>query len=67
MCDNNSFVSISKNAVFHSRTKHIEINFHFCKELQQSKEVLLDYCTSENQLGDIFTKSLSKKRFEAKD
>ena len=53
-----------KNPVFHGRTKHIKIKFHFIREVQQSNEVLLVHCTSENQLADIFTKSLPKERFE---
>lgn len=61
MCDNSSTVSISKNPVFHGRTKHIKIKFHFIREVQQSNEVLLVRCSSENQLADIFTKSLPRK------
>jgi len=64
MCDNISTVSISKNPVFHGRTKHIKIKFHFIREVQQSNEVLLVHCSSENQLADIFTKALPKERFE---
>ena len=64
MFDNNSAVSISKNPVFHGRTKHITIKFHFIREVQQSNEVLLVHCSSENQLANIFTKSLPKERFE---
>ena len=64
MCDNNSAVSISKNSVFHGQTKHIKIKFHLIREVQQSNEVLLVHCSSENQLADIFTKSLPKERFE---
>lgn len=53
-----------KNPVFHGRTKHIKIKFHFIREVQQSNEVLLVHCSSQNQLADIFTKSLPKERFE---
>jgi hypothetical protein len=64
MCDNSYAVSISKNPVFHGRTKHIKIKFHFIREVQQSNEVMLIHCSSEEQLADIFTKPLPKKRFE---
>ena len=64
MCDNILAVSISKNPVFHGRTKHIKIRFHFIREVQQSNEVLIVHCSSENQLVDIFTKSLPKERFD---
>ena len=39
MCDNSSTVSISKNPVFHGRTKHINIKFDFIREVQQSNEM----------------------------
>ncbi|RVW60174.1 Copia protein [Vitis vinifera] len=65
MCDNISAVSILKNPVFHGRTKHIKIKYHFIREVQQSNEVLLVHCSSENQLTDIFTKPLPMERFEA--
>ena len=65
MCDNISAVSISKNPVFHGRTKHFKIKYHFIREVQQSNEVLLVHCSSENQLADIFTKTLPMERFEA--
>ncbi len=64
MVDNISAVSISKNPVFHGRTKHIKIKFHFIREVQQSNEVLLVHCSSEDQFADMFTKPLPKERFE---
>ena len=62
--DNSSAVSISKNPVFHGRTKHIKIKFHFIREVQQSNEVLLVHCSYKNQLAEIFTKTLPKEGFE---
>ena len=56
--------SVLKNPVFHDRTKHIKVKLHFIRKVQQSKGVLLDHCTSESQLADIFTKLLPKERFE---
>ena len=65
MCDNIFAGSISKNPMFHDRTKHIKIKYHFIREVQQSNEVLLVHYSSENQLADIFTKSLPMERFKA--
>ena len=64
MCDNNSSVQISKNSCSTGRTKHVKIKFHFIRKLRQSKEVLFDHYTFKDQITNIFTKSLSKKRFE---
>ena len=65
MRDNISAVSILKNPVFHGRTKHIKIKYHFIREVQQSNEVLLVHYLFENQLADILTKPLPMERFEA--
>ncbi|KAG9459176.1 hypothetical protein H6P81_003684 [Aristolochia fimbriata] len=63
-CDNTSAINISKNPVQHSRTKHIDIRHHFIRELVEGGKVILEYLSTENQLADIFTKSLDAKRFE---
>ncbi|KAG8502733.1 hypothetical protein CXB51_000654 [Gossypium anomalum] len=63
-CDNQSAVAIVKNLVFHGRTKHFKIKFHFVREMKQAQEVKLIHCSSEEQLADILTKPLSVLRFE---
>jgi hypothetical protein len=61
--DNQSAISLSKNPVYHSRTKHIDIQHHFIREKIESKEIQLLYCSSKEQLADICTKPLSKDIF----
>ncbi|KAG9442739.1 hypothetical protein H6P81_018593 [Aristolochia fimbriata] len=63
-CDNTSAINISKNPVQHSRMKHIDIRHHFIRELVEGGKVILEYLSTENQLADMFTKSLDAKRFE---
>jgi len=63
-CDNTSAIAISKNYVFHDKTKHMKIKFHAIRQFQQEGELELCYCTSEEQLANIFTKPLAKNRFE---
>ncbi|KAG9447535.1 hypothetical protein H6P81_013663 [Aristolochia fimbriata] len=63
-CDNTSAINISKNPVQHSRTKHIDIHHHFIRELVEEGQVILEHVSTENQLADIFTKSLDAKKFE---
>ena len=63
-CDNTSAISISKNPVQHSRTKHIDIRHHFIRELVEDGIVCLDFISTQDQKADIFTKPLDAIRFE---
>ena len=53
-CDNSSANNISKNPVQHSKTKHIEIRYHFIRESVERKIVALEYILTERQNADIF-------------
>ena len=64
-CDNSSAIDISKNPVQHSMTKHIEIRYHFIKDLVERKVVALEYISTEHQNADIFTKPLDRSNFES--
>ncbi|KAG8480457.1 hypothetical protein CXB51_024633 [Gossypium anomalum] len=61
---NQSVVAIAKNPVFHGKTKHFKIKYHFVREAELSKEINLVHCCSEVQLADILTKPLAATRFE---
>ena len=63
-CDSTSTISISKNPVLHSKTKHIPLRYHFLKDHIANKVVQLQYVPSTEQIVDIFTKPLPKKQFE---
>jgi hypothetical protein len=61
--DNYSCVKLSENPMFHDRSKHIEIIYHFIKGRVQKGVVKLQYnCTDEN-IANILTKSLVKGQF----
>ncbi|TXG56303.1 hypothetical protein EZV62_017616 [Acer yangbiense] len=60
LCDS----AMAKNPVFHGQTKHITIKYHFLREAEANKDIELEYCRTEEQLADIFTKALPKVRFE---
>ena len=57
-CDNQSTIQMTQNPVLHGRTKHIKIQHHFIRELVQKGDIKLIYCSTEDQVADIFTKSL---------
>ncbi|KAK9675528.1 hypothetical protein RND81_11G012900 [Saponaria officinalis] len=64
MCDNSSTIQLSKNPVFHGKSKHIDVKFHFLRDLVNDGIVNLSYCASENQVADIMTKPLKLEQFE---
>jgi hypothetical protein len=64
LCDNTSAINIAKNPVQHSRTKHIEIRYHFLRDNVEKGTIVLEFVESEKQLADIFTKPLDRSRFE---
>ena len=63
MCDNTSAIAITQNPVLHSRTKHIDIKYHFIRDHVEKKDITLEYVATEEQLADIFTKALCENRF----
>ena len=62
-CDNKSAIDMAKNSIYHSRTRHISIKYHFIREAIGNGDILLKHCKSEEQVADIFTKALPKVKF----
>lgn len=63
-CDNQSAIALSENLVFHKRSKHIDIKFHFTRELVENKKVVVKYIKTDLMIADILTKSLPKIRYD---
>jgi hypothetical protein len=53
---NQSCVKISDNPVFHDKSNHIEIKYHFIRDMVQRKEVLVQYLPTDEQVADVLTK-----------
>ncbi|GKE99182.1 hypothetical protein Tco_0022533 [Tanacetum coccineum] len=62
-CDNTSAIAISNNPVLHSRTKHIDIRYHFIRDHILKGDIELHFIPTEYQLADIFTKPLNEPTF----
>ncbi|GKF49568.1 hypothetical protein Tco_0142819 [Tanacetum coccineum] len=63
-CDNCSAIALCCYKVQHSRSKHIDIRYHFIREQVEKGVVELYFVTTDYQLADIFTKALPRERFE---
>ena len=54
-----------RNPIFHARTKHIEVHYHYVKERLSAGEISLAYVPTQDNLADLFTKAVSREKFEA--
>lgn len=63
-CDNLGAKYLSANPVFHARTKHIEVDYHFVRERVSRKLLEIEFISSEDQVADGFTKSLTDRQLK---
>jgi hypothetical protein len=62
-CDKESCVKLSKNPVSHESTKHVEIKYHYIRDIVQWKAVRVEYLSIDEHIVDVLTKPLSKLKF----
>lgn len=62
--DNKSAIDLVKNPIFHRRSKHIDIRFHFIRECVERGEIIIKHVRTEEQRADVLTKAMSKVKFE---
>jgi hypothetical protein len=62
-CDSTSAVSVAKNPVLHSKTKHIEVRYHFLRDNVEKGNIALIHVPTHDQIADIFTKPLDQVTF----
>lgn len=63
-CDNQSAILMCKNPMFHNRSKHVDIKYHYSRKQVEKAKVEVVYLRSEDMIADIFTKTLSKLKHQ---
>jgi hypothetical protein len=63
MMDNQSAIMLSKNPVFHDRSKHIDVRYHYIRECVEEGRVQIESVVTQEQLADILTKPLGRDQF----
>lgn len=61
--DNKTIEALANNPKYHSKIKHIELDFHFVREHIAQKELTIEHISNSNQLEDIFTKPIAFNHF----
>ena len=62
-CDNQGVIVLAKDNKFHSRTKHIDLRYHFVREAVEEERIVVGYIPSEDNVADIFMKALPRLKF----
>ena len=62
--DNTGAMSLAKNPTHHDRSKHIDIKYHYVRDLITRNEINVIYCPSNNMIADLFTKGLPRVQYE---
>jgi hypothetical protein len=63
-CDNLGSMALTSNLVYHARTKHIEVDYHFIREKVLNKDINLSFISTCDQPANIFTKGLTSSHFQ---
>jgi hypothetical protein len=64
LCDNAAAEKLIQNPTFHKRSKHIDIKFHYTRDLVKQETINIKHVSSNSQLADILIKPLTRKKFE---
>ena len=62
-CDSQSAIQLAKNPVFHAKTKHIDVKYHFIKKVLEDKQLLIVKIHTKDNPFDLLTKGLPREGF----
>lgn len=63
LIDNKSAINLAKNPIAHGKSKHIETRFHYLRDQVNKCKIKVEYCSTLNQVADIFTKLVKRAQF----
>ena len=63
LCDNQSYIKMIENIVFHDKSKHIEIRYHYIYDMVERGSIKLQYVSMNEHVVDVLTKPLSRVKF----
>jgi hypothetical protein len=64
MCNNQAAIVLSGDAMYHTQTKHVDIQCHFIRQTVEARCTKIEYCPTAEMVADIFTKSLGRVKFK---
>lgn len=62
--NNRSAIDLARNPVFHGRSKHIDVRYHFIRECVEKGDIVIKYVCTDDQRADVLTKAMSTAKFE---
>jgi len=62
--DNQGTIDLVNNPVHHSRTKHIDVKYHYIRAMQEAGEIVVEKIPTEHNLADVFTKATTRETFK---
>jgi len=63
-CDNQGAIALAKDNKFHSRTKHIDLRYHFIREAVEDGKINISYIPTDQNVSDLLTKALARSKFQ---
>ena len=63
-CDNQWAIHLSRNSMFHERTKHINVRYHFIRDIVESREIEVVKIGMKDNATDTFTKVVPSPKFK---
>ncbi|KAJ0928198.1 putative RNA-directed DNA polymerase [Helianthus annuus] len=62
-CDNKSTICLARDPIYHGKSKHIRVKYHFIRDLVKKRELNVIFCATKDQIADIMTKALQPRDF----